>query len=55
MLATVFRVGGGRNISKGDIDINVEVDVHIDRYVGCLKRVSKSVQVLLNGTEAVLV
>ena len=29
------------------MDIDVEVDVDIDRYFGCLKGVSKSVQVLL--------
>ena len=40
---------------KGDIDIDVEVevDVDIDRCFGCLRGSSKSVQVLLNGTEAV--
>ena len=35
--------------------IDVEVDVDIDRYVGCLKGVSKSVQLLSNGIEAVIV
>ena len=45
---------------KGDIDtdidyIDVEVDVDIDRYFGSLKGLSKSVQVLLNGIEAVMV
>ena len=38
---------------KGDID--VEVDVDIDRYFGCFKGVSTSVQVLFNGIEEVLV
>ena len=38
-----------------DIDIDVEVDVDIDRYFGCLKRVPKSVHVLLHGMETVLV
>ena len=38
-----------------DMDIDVEVDVGIDSYVGCLKEVSKLVQVLLNGKEAVMV
>ena len=38
-----------------DMDIDVEVDVDIDRYFGSLKGVSKSVQVLLNGIEAVVV
>ena len=33
---------------KGDVDIDVDANVDIDRYVGCLKRVSKSVQVLRN-------
>ena len=37
------------------MDADVEVDVDIDRHFGCLKEVSKSVQVLLNGLEAVLV
>ena len=34
---------------KGDIDVDM------DRYFGCLKEVSKSDQVLFNGTEAVMV
>ena len=38
-----------------DIDIDVEVDVDIDRYFGCLERVSKSVQVPLNGIETFMV
>ena len=37
------------------MDMDVEVDVDIESYSGCLKGVSKSGQVLLNGTEAVLV
>ena len=37
------------------MDIDVEVDVEIDSYIGSLKRVSKSVQVLLNGIDAVMV
>ena len=36
-------------------DIDVEVDVDIDGYFGCLRKVSKSLQVLLNCIEAVLV
>ena len=40
---------------QGYIDIDVEVDVDIDRYFGCVQGVSKSVQVLLNGIEAVRV
>ena len=35
--------------------INVEVDVNIDSYFGCLKGLSKSVQVQLNGIETVTV
>ena len=38
-----------------DVDVDVEVDVDMDRYFGCLKGVSKSVQVLFNGIEAFLV
>ena len=38
---------------KGDIDVEVEVD--IDTYFGSLKEVSKSMQVLLSGIEAVMV
>ena len=38
-----------------DIDVEVDVGIDIDSYLGCLKRVSKSVQVLLNGTGAVVV
>ena len=34
--------------------MDVEVDVDIDAYFGCLKGVSKSVQVPLNGIEAVV-
>ena len=40
---------------QGNIDVDVLVDVDIDRYFGCLKGVSKSVQVPFNGIEAVLV
>ena len=45
---------GPEGLLKGDMDINVEVDVEIGRYFGCLKAGSKSVQVLLNGIEAVM-
>ena len=38
-----------------DIDVNVEVFVNIDKHFGCLKGVSKSVQVLLNNIQAVTV
>ena len=38
-----------------DIGIDVEVDIYIDSCFGCSKGVSKSVQVLFNGTEAVMV
>ena len=38
-----------------DVAVDVEVDVDIHRYFGCLKGVSKSVQLLLNGMEAVMV
>ena len=38
-----------------DIAVDVEVDVIIDRYLGCLEGASKSVQVPLNGIEAVMV
>ena len=39
-----------------DIDIDTDVDVGMDRYFGCFKGVSKSVQVLLlNGIGAVVV
>ena len=37
-----------------DIDIDVVVDVDVDSYFGCVKEVSKSVQVLFNGLEAVM-
>ena len=40
---------------QGDIDMDVEVDVDIDWYFGSLKGGSKSVQVLFNGIEAVVV
>ena len=36
------------------MDVDVQVDVNIDRYCGCLQVVSKSVQVLLDGIEAVM-
>ena len=35
--------------------MEVEAHVDIDSYFGCLKAVSKSVQVLFNGIEAVVV
>ena len=38
-----------------DIDVEVEVGVDIDWYFGCLKEASKSIQVLLNGIDAVMV
>ena len=34
-----------------DVDIDIEADVDKDRYFGCSKRVSKSVQVLWNCIE----
>ena len=37
------------------MDTEVEVDLDIDWHLGCLKGVSKSVQVQLNGIEAVIV
>ena len=40
---------------KGAIDVDIDVEVNIDRHFGCLKRVLTSVQVLLNGRKAVLV
>ena len=59
LLSWLFKDRDLRGSSKGDIDIDVdvdaEVDVDIDTYVGCLKGVSKSVQVILNGKEAVMV
>ena len=36
------------------MDIDVEVNVEIDSYFGCLKGVSKSVQVVFTVIEAVL-
>ena len=41
---------------KGDIgiEVDVEVDVERDRCFGCLPEVSKSVQVLYKGIEAVM-
>ena len=39
---------------KGHIDIDVEVDVDIDCYFAVYRGFSKSVQVLLNGIEAVM-
>ena len=38
-----------------DRDVDVEVNVDMDRYSGCLTGVSKSVQVKFNGKEAVMV
>ena len=37
------------------MDIDVEVDVGIDRHFGCFKKVSTSVEVLLNGLGAAMV
>ena len=37
------------------MDVAVKVDVDIDSYFGCLKGLSKSVQVLLTGIKAVMV
>ena len=37
-----------------DTDVDVQVDVDLDSYFGCLKGVSKSVRVLLNGMEAIM-
>ena len=49
----LFRWGYCQGSFKGDVDIDVdvdvEVDVDIDSYFGCLKGVSKSVQVLSNA------
>ena len=36
------------------MDIDVEVDVDINRYFGCLKGVSKPAQVLFNVLQAVM-
>ena len=48
--------GGYRKGSfKRDSDIDVEVDVDIDSYFGCFKVVSKSVQVLLNDIQTIMV
>ena len=38
----------------GLLDTDFEVDVDVDRYCGCFKWASKSVQILLNGIETVL-
>ena len=38
-----------------DVDVDADVDVDMDSSVGCLTWVSKSAQVLSNGTEAVVV
>ena len=38
-----------------DVDVDVEADVDIASYLGCLKGVSKAVQVLLNGIETIMV
>ena len=35
--------------------MDIEIDVDIDSCFGCLESVSKSVQVLFNGVEAVMV
>ena len=40
---------------KGDVGIDVYVDVDIDRYFRCLKFVAKSVQVMFDGIEALMV
>ena len=37
-----------------DVEVHVEADVDIDSYLGCLKRVSQSVQALLNGIGALM-
>ena len=37
------------------IDVEVDIDIDIDGYFVCLEGVSQSVQLLLAGTEAVLV
>ena len=38
---------------KEDIAVDIEVDVDIDRYFGCLQVVSKPVQARLYGIEAI--
>ena len=52
---------GPKGSFKGDIDIDINIDIEgtdvevdIDSYLGCLKRVSKAVQVLCSGIEAVM-
>ena len=40
---------------KADVNIDVEVDVDIDRQFGSLEGLSKSVQVLFHGVEAVMI
>ena len=49
--------GGSNSSFTGDIDIDIdaEVDVDIDSCLGCKNGVSKPVQVLFHGIEAVLV
>ena len=39
---------------KSSFKGHIDVDVNIDRYFGCLKGVSGSVQVLFHGIEAVM-
>ena len=36
-------------------DVQVEVEVDVDRYFGCLKGVSKSIQLPVLGIEAIMV
>ena len=44
-----------RFLERGYIDTSVEVDVDIDSYFGCFRGGLKSVCVLFNGIEAVMV
>ena len=46
---------GGSFEGNIDIEVEVDVDVDMDSYFGCLTGVSKSVQVLFHGIEAVIV
>ena len=39
---------------QGDIDIGIDVGVDVDRYFGCLKDASTSVQVLLDFDKPVI-
>ena len=48
-------LGSIKGLLQRDVDMDVEVDSDVDSYFGSLKRVSKSVQVLFNGIEAVMV